>query len=215
MSSATFRAAVKEYIVIGAHYDHLGFGNESSLAPSQIGTVHAGADDNASGTAGLLELARLFANRRGESAARRSVHRVCRRRDRAARVVALGEPSDAADGERGRDDQHGHDRPRERLEAVHRRDGHGFHLRPMLKKHCRITDFKIDFSEGGFSASDHTSFAAKSIPVLFFFSGLAWRLSQAERHMGQDQRPCLREGGRTSFTTSRRSWSLPTLGRSS
>ena len=49
----------KEYIVIGAHYDHLGLGNESSLAPSQIGKVHPGADDNASGTAGLLELARI------------------------------------------------------------------------------------------------------------------------------------------------------------
>ena len=52
--------------MIGAHYDHLGFGNESSLAPSQIGKVHAGADDNASGTAGLLELARLFAGRKGD-----------------------------------------------------------------------------------------------------------------------------------------------------
>jgi hypothetical protein len=58
----------KEYVIIGAHYDHLGLGNESSLAPSQIGTVHAGADDNASGTAGLLQLAQLFASRRGDLA---------------------------------------------------------------------------------------------------------------------------------------------------
>src|SRR5690606_24863926 len=50
-----------EYIVIGAHYDHLGLGNESSLAPDKIGQVHHGADDNASGTAGLIELARRFA----------------------------------------------------------------------------------------------------------------------------------------------------------
>jgi Zn-dependent M28 family amino/carboxypeptidase len=52
------------YVIIGAHYDHLGLGDQSSLAPSQIGEVHHGADDNASGTAGLIELARLFAERR-------------------------------------------------------------------------------------------------------------------------------------------------------
>ena len=49
-----------EYIIIGAHYDHLGLGDEHSLAPSLKGTIHPGADDNASGTAGVIELARWF-----------------------------------------------------------------------------------------------------------------------------------------------------------
>ncbi len=49
-----------EYVIIGAHYDHLGLGGPNSLAPDQFGTVHPGADDNASGTAGMLELARWF-----------------------------------------------------------------------------------------------------------------------------------------------------------
>jgi Zn-dependent M28 family amino/carboxypeptidase len=50
-----------EYIVIGAHYDHLGRGGEGSgsLAP-RSGEIHHGADDNASGTAGMIELARIF-----------------------------------------------------------------------------------------------------------------------------------------------------------
>src|SRR4029434_6041301 len=48
-----------ETIVIGAHYDHLGLGGEGSLAPKE-GEIHYGADDNASGTAGMLELARFF-----------------------------------------------------------------------------------------------------------------------------------------------------------
>jgi aminopeptidase YwaD len=48
-----------EVIVVGAHYDHLGRGGEGSLAPKE-GDIHHGADDNASGTAGLLELARIF-----------------------------------------------------------------------------------------------------------------------------------------------------------
>jgi hypothetical protein len=48
-----------EAIVIGAHYDHLGRGGEGSLA-ARAGDVHHGADDNASGVAGMLELARIF-----------------------------------------------------------------------------------------------------------------------------------------------------------
>ena len=47
-------------VVIGAHYDHLGMGGTSSLAPDAH-EPHNGADDNASGTAALLELARMFA----------------------------------------------------------------------------------------------------------------------------------------------------------
>ena len=52
-----------EAIVIGAHYDHLGHGGAGSLAPKE-GEVHHGADDNASGVAGVLELARIFSAQR-------------------------------------------------------------------------------------------------------------------------------------------------------
>lgn len=54
-----------EYIVIGAHYDHLGLGGENSgsRVPDEI-AVHNGADDNASGTAGLLELAQFLNSNR-------------------------------------------------------------------------------------------------------------------------------------------------------
>jgi len=48
-----------ETIVIGAHYDHLGRGGEGSLAPRE-GDIHHGADDNASGVAGLIELVRML-----------------------------------------------------------------------------------------------------------------------------------------------------------
>lgn len=48
-------------IVIGAHYDHLGEGRQgSSRAENSVGVIHNGADDNASGLAGLLELARFY-----------------------------------------------------------------------------------------------------------------------------------------------------------
>ncbi|HUK89468.1 MAG TPA: M28 family peptidase, partial [Blastocatellia bacterium] len=49
-----------QYIVIGAHYDHLGMGGPESLAQNPYGQIHHGADDNASGTAALLELARVL-----------------------------------------------------------------------------------------------------------------------------------------------------------
>jgi Zn-dependent M28 family amino/carboxypeptidase len=52
-----------EVVVIGAHYDHLGRGGQGSLA-GRVGEIHHGADDNASGVAGLLELARTFAKER-------------------------------------------------------------------------------------------------------------------------------------------------------
>jgi hypothetical protein len=48
-----------EVIVVGAHYDHLGFGGEGSLAPG-VHAIHNGADDNASGTAMVLELAEMW-----------------------------------------------------------------------------------------------------------------------------------------------------------
>ncbi|MCA1593550.1 MAG: M20/M25/M40 family metallo-hydrolase [Acidobacteria bacterium] len=54
-----------EVIVIGAHYDHLGRGGAGSLAARE-GDIHHGADDNASGTAGLLELARLLSQERAK-----------------------------------------------------------------------------------------------------------------------------------------------------
>ena len=49
-------------IVIGAHYDHLGYGGEGSLYRDSIKAIHNGADDNASGIAVMLDLARKLKN---------------------------------------------------------------------------------------------------------------------------------------------------------
>ena len=53
-----------EIVVVGAHYDHLGMGGFGALDPDSTGRVHNGADDNASGTAALLEIGRILAHRR-------------------------------------------------------------------------------------------------------------------------------------------------------
>jgi hypothetical protein len=161
----------KEYIVVGAHYDHLGKGNESSLAPSQIGQVHPGADDNASGTAALLELARSFSNR-GEL----------------QRGVLFAAFAGEEIGLLGSAHWVNHPTlPLENAVAMLNMDmigrvtgsklyiggtGTGSNFDPMLKRVAGAYDFKIDYSRDGYSASDHTSFVGKSIPVLFFFSGL-------------------------------------------
>src|SRR5207249_8750784 len=53
-----------EAIAIGAHYDHLGLGGEGSGSLSVRTGIHHGADDNASGVAGLIELARMFSSQK-------------------------------------------------------------------------------------------------------------------------------------------------------
>lgn len=55
----------QEIIVVGAHYDHLGLGGHGSRSPEKLGEIHNGADDNASGTAGILELAQYFTKHQG------------------------------------------------------------------------------------------------------------------------------------------------------
>jgi hypothetical protein len=58
-----------EVVVVGAHYDHLGLGGFGALDdPDSTGRVHNGADDNASGTAALLEIGRLLADRKAAPA---------------------------------------------------------------------------------------------------------------------------------------------------
>jgi hypothetical protein len=53
----------REYVVVGAHFDHLGRNAFNSMDPDSGTAIRHGADDNASGTAGVMEIARLFAKR--------------------------------------------------------------------------------------------------------------------------------------------------------
>ena len=51
----------REAVIVGAHYDHLGGGEIGSLSPDSTGRIHNGADDNASGSAALIQIARTLA----------------------------------------------------------------------------------------------------------------------------------------------------------
>ena len=161
-----------EYVIIGAHYDHLGLGGQYSLAPSQTGTVHPGADDNASGTAGVMELARYFAKqarqKRGilflnfageEQGLLGSAYYADHPLLPLAKAVAMIN-----------------------LDMIGRmRDNRlyiggaasGTTLKETLEKLIPASGLKVDYSGGpSEGSSDHTSFTAHQVPALFFFSGL-------------------------------------------
>ena len=161
-----------EYVIIGAHYDHLGRGNFDSLAPSQIGQIHPGADDNASGTAGVLELARLLAPQRGQL--KRSILFMNFAGEELGLLGSAAWVNDPT-------------RPLAKAVAMINMDmigrikddkvyiggvGTGSTFKAVLEQAQKDAPFKIEYSAGGYSSSDHTSFVAKQIPVLFFFSGL-------------------------------------------
>lgn len=161
-----------EYIIIGAHYDHLGRGNFDSLAPSQIGQIHPGADDNASGTAGVLELARLLAPMKGQlqrgilfaSFAGEELGLL----GSAAWVKEPTMPLDKAVAMLNMDMIGRIKDDKVYIGGV----GTGSTFKPLLDADQAKSPLKLEFSAGGYAASDHTSFVAKKIPVLFFFSGL-------------------------------------------
>jgi peptidase M28-like protein/PDZ domain-containing protein/PA domain-containing protein len=169
---AYFPGKTNEYIIIGAHYDHLGYGETSSLAPSEIGKIHPGADDNASGTAGVLELARIFAQR-GERMQRGILFMSFAGEE----LGLLGSADWVKEPTRPLSDAVA----MINMDMIGRiRDnkvyvggvGTGTTFKPLVEKVAAKYDFKLAYSAGGYSASDHTSFVVKSIPSLFFFSGL-------------------------------------------
>jgi hypothetical protein len=170
--AAFIPGSTPEYVIVGAHYDHLGLGDEHSLAPREIGQIHHGADDNASGTAGMLELARWFA---GQPQPRRGI----------LFLAFAGEEQ----GLLGSSHFVSHPLlPLENAVAMLNMDmigrirdgkvyvngtGTGSTLDRIVAATKIPAGLKIDLSEStGYGGSDHISFLAKQIPVIFFFSGL-------------------------------------------
>jgi hypothetical protein len=177
-----------ETIVVGAHYDHLGRGGEGSLAP-RSGEIHHGADDNASGVAGVLELARLFSTQK----------------PRPKRTVVFMGFSGEEEGLLGSNYYVNHPvRPLANTVAMINMDmigrmkdgklivggvGTAKEWRAMLGAQNAQTvavaastptpvstlesarAFNLTLQEDGYGPSDHSSFYAKQIPVLFFWSG--------------------------------------------
>jgi len=161
-----------EYVILGAHYDHLGRGTFDSLAPSQIGQIHPGADDNASGTAGLLEVARILAPLKGQlergilfaSFAGEELGLL----GSAAWVQNPTKPLDKAVAMLNMDMIGRIKDNQVYIGGV----GTGSTLQKILDQAHGDSPLKFEISQSGYTSSDHTSFVSKHIPVLFFFSGL-------------------------------------------
>ena len=157
-----------ETVVIGAHYDHLGRGGEGSLAPDALGAVHHGADDNASGVAAVLGLARAFAAAGGTSrtlvfvafageemgllGSTLYVRKPARPLERTVLMVNL--------------DMVG--RLRDRTLYVGGVDG-GSGLRELVN--AQAGGLTLALRGDPFGPSDHTAFYAAGRPVLFLFTG--------------------------------------------
>lgn len=165
-----------EYVVVGAHYDHLGLGGPGSLFSGKA--IHHGADDNASGTAAVVTLAKQMAaapELAGGPRSRRSIV-----------FVAFTAEEEGLIGS-SQFVQHP-PVPLDRVVAMLNMDmvgrvrnetlyvggaGTAAPFDAFVKRadeHSPL-EFK-EFGRGGFGPSDHMSFAAKKVPVLFLFSGM-------------------------------------------
>lgn len=158
-------------IVIGAHYDHLGLGKQgSSTDPQPEGKIHNGADDNASGVAGLLEIARHF-SQNGITEPYNFL------------FIAFSAEELGLLGSR-----HFVENPTIPLEDIHfmlnmdmigRYDPErgvgigGYGTSPSWPEVFKSVDASIKFftDNAGKGGSDHHSFYMKDIPVLFFHTG--------------------------------------------
>jgi hypothetical protein len=172
-----------EYVVVGAHFDHLGRSTEGALDPDQKNAVRKGADDNASGTAAVLELARLFA----ASPTRRSLVFVTFTGEE---LGLLGSeyyvehsplPLDSAIAMvnfdmvgRLRDDKlivYGVATARELPSILDSANVLGARGADSTRSPWR-TPLSLTALGDGFGPSDHSSFYARNIPVLHFFTDL-------------------------------------------
>jgi len=158
-----------ETIVIGAHMDHLGYGGRGSGSLGSEDKIHNGADDNASGTAGLLELAQLFSNNppkndilfiafdaeeKGLIGSKHYVKHPTVELDSVRLMVNLdmiGRMTDSSVTVGG--------------------TGTSPLFEPLLDSLNASGSLRLSYNKAGFGPSDHSSFYAKNIPVLFFFTG--------------------------------------------
>lgn len=158
-------------IVIGAHYDHLGLGHDrNSLDANPAGKIHNGADDNASGTAGVVELARYFAQNGVKE--QHNFLFLCfsgeelglygSKKYTETPTIDLSKVSFMVNM-----DMIGRLNEEKRLMV----GGVGTAPDFVPTIHSAKGDLTIKLDSAGVGPSDHTSFYLKNIPVLFFFTG--------------------------------------------
>ena len=158
-----------ETVIVGAHYDHLGYGGSNSNAPGDT-TIHYGADDNGSGTAMLVEVARILAE---EGPYPRSILFVAFSGEERGLLVSAHYTSNAAVPLADTVAMVNLDMVG-RLEGgklIIHGTGTGTGLDGMVDRLVATHGFDVAKDPGGFGPSDHASFYAKKIPVLHVFTG--------------------------------------------
>lgn len=162
-----------ETVVIGAHYDHVGRGGQNSLAPNSS-DIHNGADDNASGTISLIELARRY----GEAAkTQKPARRMVFMAFTGEELGLLGsaryckEPVFPLEKTIAMFNMDMVGRLKDDQKLIVYGTGTSPRWEPQLKAFNGDGNFHLVFKPEGFGPSDHSSFYAKKIPVLHFFTG--------------------------------------------
>lgn len=161
-----------EVVVIGAHYDHLGWGGENSLYEGRDKKIHHGADDNASGTAGVLELAqKLSANK---EALKRSVLLISFSGEEEGLIGSAYFSNSSIFSKLNivtmlNMDMIGRmENDKLVINGTGTSSGWTKELDELNKKY----NFTMSYIPDGYGPSDQSSFYSKNIPVLFFFTGL-------------------------------------------
>ena len=159
-----------EYLVIGAHFDHLGWGGDNSLYMGEP-SIHNGADDNASGTTGLLELAEKFASIKNQI--NRKIVFIAFSGEElgllgSSYVVNNFPLPIENDITMINMDMIG--RLNDKNDLIVYGTGTSSKWKNILDDKNEY-DFNLTFNDEGFGPSDHSSFYGKKIPVLFFFTG--------------------------------------------
>lgn len=154
-------------VVLGAHYDHLGYGEDKN-ALDAVHEVHNGADDNASGTAALLELARKLKNNSPKSNNYLLMHFSGEELGLMGSKYWLDNPTIQASANYMINmDMVG------RYDTARKLTIGGYGTSPvwgnMVPELAKNLAYKLD--SAGTGPSDHASFYRKDIPVLFFFTG--------------------------------------------
>jgi len=161
----------EEYVIIGAHFDHLGMGGSSSRLRDSV-AVHPGADDNASGVSEMIELAEKFALTPGSH--KRSIIFAAFSGEESgllgSKYFTINPLIDLAKVNAMINlDMVGRLQDSSLLQIAGIGTAEG--MKDLVRSLSDTTKFRLAFSEEGYGPSDHSSFYGKNIPVLFFSTG--------------------------------------------
>ncbi len=163
----------EEHLVIGGHYDHLGYGGDGSgsLSPDK-NEIHNGADDNASGTTVVIELGRKLSEYK--NILKRNIVVIAFSGEEMGLLGSAYYTKNPVLPLQRAVTMFNFDMVGRLKDNVLTVQGTGTSSgwENLLKKHNADSSFTLKFVKDGFGPSDHSSFYSQNIPVLFFFTGI-------------------------------------------